>query len=312
MKSILIERPGRFEIIDQPKPQAADDELLIQIKALSLCNQHDWKVNKGLYKDLVYLEYGVPGFPGHEGAGIVVDKGSAVTGFNIGDHVVMSGLGGPPLYCEFVTRKQDSVARAPVNVPFEHLAMSELLGCVHRACCKVPQMAGKSVLVSGCGPAGLAAVQICKAFSCTSCLAVDVDSERLLLAERLGADATINARDAAAMERGSREGVDMVIECSGNHQALQQAFYFAREAVVIFSYSEGVLPVPSWPLFDHELTIYNSKWLTNQDLQSVVDMVAAEKIRTAEMISVVTDFDHYPDLVERIGRGEIIKAVMIP
>jgi threonine dehydrogenase-like Zn-dependent dehydrogenase len=224
----------------------------------------------------------------------------------------MSGLGGPPLYCEFVTRKQDSVARAPVHVPFERLAMSELLGCVHRACNKVPQLAGKSVLVSGCGPAGLAAIQICQAFSCRSCLAVDVDSERLLLAEKLGADATIDARDAAAMERGSREGVDIVIECSGNHQALQQAFHFAREAVVIFSYSEGVLPVPSWPLFDHELTIYNSKWLTNDDLQSVVDMVAAGKIRTAEMISVVSDFNHYPDLAERIGRGEIIKAVMIP
>ncbi len=312
MKSIFIKQPGHFEIIDQPEPQPGDDELLIQVKAVSLCNQHDWKVNKGLYKDLVYLEYGIAGFPGHEGAGIVVDKGRAVSGFDIGDPVVMSGLGGPPLYSEVVTRRCDSVARPPVGIPFEQLAMSELLGCVHRACCKIPQLAGKSVLVSGCGPAGLAAVQICRALGCERCLAVDVHPERMRLAEKLGADTVFNGKDTAAMEKYLRAGVDIVIECSGNRQALQQAFYFAREAVVIFSYSEGMLPVPSWPVFDHELTIYSSKWLTTADLQSVVDMAAAGQVRTADMISAVEDFQHYPDLVERIGRGEIVKAIMIP
>ncbi len=308
----MIQQPGSFEIIDRPIPQPGDDELLIQVKAASLCNQHDWKVNKGLYKELVYLEYGVPGFPGHEAAGIVVDKGHGVTDFTIGDPVVMSGLGGPPLYCEFVTRKHDSVARAPVGIPFEQLAMSELFGCVHRACRKIPQLAGKSILVSGCGPAGLAAVQICRAFGTRRCVAIDVNPERMLLAEQLGAEAVVNAQDSTAIGKWIREGVDIVIECSGNRQALQQAFHFARQAVVIFSYSEGVLQAPLWPLFDHELTIYNSKWLTTDDLQSVVDLIAAGEIRTGEMISAVADFNHYPDLVERIGRGKIIKAVMMP
>lgn len=312
MKSICIKQPGSFAIVDRQQPQPQDDELLIQVKAVSLCNQHDWKVNKGLYKDLVYLEYGVAGFPGHEGAGVIIDKGRAVVDFNIGDPVVMSGLGGPPLYCEFVTRKRDSIARAPVGVPFEQLAMSELFGCVHRACRKVPQLEGKSILVSGCGPAGLAAIQICQAYGSRSSIAIDVNPDRLQLAEKLGAQTVINAQDADALKKCSCEGVDIVIECSGNRHALQQAFHYARQAVVIFSYSEGLLQAPLWQLFDFELTIYNSKWLTNDDLQCVVNLIAAGKIRTAEMISVVEDFSHYPELVEKIGRGEIIKAVMIP
>ena len=312
MKSILIERPGHFQIIDQAKPAPSDHELLIQVKAVSLCNQHDWKVNKGLYRDLVYLEYGTPGFPGHEGAGIIVAKGDAVRDFSIGDPVVMSGLGGPPLYSEWVTRASDAVARVPADVPLEQVAMAELFGCVHRACRKVPELKGKTILVSGCGAAGLAAVQICRAYGAQCVVATDTRPERLELVERLGADHALRAGEPSTHDQLTPLGIEIVIECSGNHQALQQAFYIAREAVVIFSYSEGSQEVPLWPLFDHELTIYNSKWLTTQDLQQVVNMIATGQIRTAEMISARSNFNHYPDLIESIGRGEIIKAVMIP
>lgn len=310
MKSILIKQPGHFEIIDQAIPRPAEDELLIRVTFVSLCNQHDWKVNKGLYRDQVYLEYGIPGFPGHEGVGIVEAMGSGVANFNIGDRVVMSGLGGPPLYSEYVTRKSTLVARAPADAAMEPLAMSELIACVHRACRKVPELKNKTVLISGCGPGGLAAVQICRTYGAKTITAVDVQADRLQLALTLGADTAVDAKEDAAMEALSRQGVEIVIECTGNHKAMQRVFRIARQAIVIFSYSEGELRIPLWPLFDYELTIYNSKWLTNEDLQSVVDLITAGKIRTTPLISAIADFTHYPDLVEKIGRGEIIKAVM--
>jgi len=310
VKSILIEQPGHFKIIDQAIPRQADDELLIRVAYVSLCNQHDWKVNKGLYRDQVYLEYGVPGFPGHEGVGIVEAVGKNAGDFKIGEVVVMSGLGGPPLYSQYVTRKSALVARAPSGVAMELLAMSELIACVHRACRKVPELEDKAILISGCGPGGLAAVQICRAYGARTITAVDVQADRLQLALTLGADTAVDAKEDAAVQALSRQGVEIVIECSGNHKAMQNAFRIARQAIVIFSYSEGELRIPLWPLFDYELTIYNSKWLTNEDLQSVVDLIVAGKIRTAPMISTIADFTHYPELVEKIGRGEIIKAVM--
>lgn len=312
MKAILIKKPGSFEIITIDQPITKQDEILIQIKATSLCNQHDVKVNKGLYRDLKYLEYGVPGFPGHEGAGVVVEIGKKVQNFNVGDHVVMSGLGGPPLYAEFVTRKADQVARVDKHIPLEQVAMAELIGCVHRACKKNPDYLKKSVLISGCGPAGLAAIQIVKAFGASKIVAIDVRPERLKLAQKLGADSTIAATDNKSISALKEEGLDIVIECSGNKQAYQNAFYIAREAVVIFGYTEGMLDVPLYPMFDHELTIYNSKWLTVHDLQAVVDMIAAGKIQTAKMISAKVDFKDYPKAVEMISRGEAIKIIMVP
>ena len=312
MKAIQIDKPGDFKIIEIPVPKPKEDEILIQVKATSLCNQHDWKVNNGLYNDLIYLEYNTPGFPGHEGAGVVAEVGNNVKNFSIGDSVVMSGLGGPPLYAEYVIRKADLVACVGKNIPFRNIAMAELFGCVHRACKKIEEYTNKSVVVSGCGAGGLAAIQICKVYGAGKITAVDIDGKRLELALQLGADNLFNANDTEALERLKNQGADVVIECSGNKIAYQNAFFIAREAIVIFGFTQGKLEVPLWQMFDNELTIYNSKWLTNDDLQAVVDLISKGKINTEKMISLETDFEHYLDAVEKIGKGEIIKAIMVP
>ena len=312
MKTILIENPGKFEIVEIPVPKPKSDEILIQVKATSLCNQHDWKVNNGLYENLVYLEYGTPGFPGHEGAGVVVEIGNNVKNYSVGDSVVMSGLGGAPLYAEYVIRKTNLVARVAKDVNLKSVAMAELFGCVHRACKKIEDYTNKSVVITGCGAGGLAAIQICKVYGAEKITAIDVQDKRLELASELGADFMVSADDTVALDRLKTQGAEIVIECSGNKKAYQNAFYIAREAVVIFGFTQGKLEVPLWQMFDNELTIYNSKWLTNNDLQSVVDLISESKINTGKMINLEIDFEHYLDAVEKIGNGEIIKAIMVP
>ncbi len=312
MRAILIEKPGDYKIVDIPVPKPKPDEILIKVKVASLCNQHDWKVNNGLYKNLIYLEYGTPGFPGHEGAGIIVELGDNVKEFCVGDSVAMSGLGGPPLYTEYVTRKVNMVARVEKHVPIKNVAMAELFGCVHRACKKIKDYTNKSVVVSGCGSGGLAAIQICKVYGAGKVTAIDIQDERLFLASEFGAETVINTNDKKALGRLKNQGADIVIECSGNKTAYQNSFYIARETVVIFAFSEGTLEVPLYQMFDHELTVYNSKWLTNNDLQTVVDLISASKIHTEKMISLEVDFEHYLDAVEKIGKGEVIKAIMVP
>jgi threonine dehydrogenase-like Zn-dependent dehydrogenase len=94
--------------------------------------------------------------------------------------------------------------------------------------------------------------------------------------------------------------------------AYQAACHIAREALVIFGYSEGLMEVPLWPLFDRELTIYNSKWLTTEDLAAVVRLIETGKIRTDSLITHRFDFAHYPEAVDRVGRGEVIKAILTP
>jgi len=312
MRAILIERPGSCRLVEVPVPVPGPGEVLVQLQALTLCNQHDLKVNHGGYRDNVYLEYGTPGFPGHEGAGVVTALGAEVTDFAVGDHVVMSGLGGPPLYAEYVTRRTAEIVRVRPDVPFEHVAMAELGGCVHRAVRKVASYAGKRTAVLGCGAAGLFAVQLARAAGAAHVTAFDVDPARLQLAAALGADATVDARDEAAVEQLKQTGAEIVIECSGHKTAYRTACHVARESLVIFGYSEGVMEVPLWPLFDHELTVYNSKWLTTADLAAVVRLVETGAIRTAPLITHRFALADYPAAVAAVGRGEVIKAVLTP
>lgn len=309
MRALLIEKPGSCRLVDVPRPEPGAGEILVQVKVTALCNQHDLKVNRGLYRDNIYLEYGVPGFPGHEGAGVVVALGSGVTGFARGDHVAMSGLGGPPLYAEYVTRRADQVAKVGAALPLEQVAMAELFGCVHRAVHKVADYRGRSVAVFGCGAAGLAAIQLVKACGAGEVIGVDVAPDRRRLAGELGADRTLDAADLAPLETA---GVDIAIECSGHKAAYAAACRTARADVIVFGYAEGVMELPLWPLFDRELTIHNSKWLTNDDLIAVVRLIESGRVRTAPLISRRLDFSGYAEAVAAVSRGEIIKAVMAP
>jgi len=52
-----------------------------------------------------------PGMPGHEGVGIVIEKGERVTKVGVNDIVVLTGIGGPPLHAEYVVRKEETVVK---------------------------------------------------------------------------------------------------------------------------------------------------------------------------------------------------------
>lgn len=91
------EQPYTFEEVDLAEPK--DDEVLVKIKACGLFHTDEFGRSIGLPMPLVL---------GHEGAGVIEKKGSNVTGFDEGDHVLFSYascghckncLRGMPQYC---------------------------------------------------------------------------------------------------------------------------------------------------------------------------------------------------------------------
>lgn len=83
-------------MIEVPRPRIrSDDEVLVRMKASGICGQHENKIWKDLYLGPQKVKYpGPPGWPGHEGAGEVVETGSEVGALVVGDKVVICGFSG--------------------------------------------------------------------------------------------------------------------------------------------------------------------------------------------------------------------------
>ena len=151
MKALRIVAPGRFEVAEVEKPTCVDDQVLIRMRYSALCNQSDSKVFRGHAGGLGWMlpsllgQTGVgnhllqflkmqhsqhfpmkPGSPGHEGSGIVEEIGANVSELSPGDHVTMTGIGGPPLHQQYVTRKAGTAIKISPDVPLEQAAILEL------------------------------------------------------------------------------------------------------------------------------------------------------------------------------------------
>jgi threonine 3-dehydrogenase len=95
----------------------------------------------------------------------------------------------------------------------------------------VEDLAGRSVLISGCGPTGLFAVAVARTAGAALIIASDVSDYRMGLAKQLGVDHIINAKiespetiATAIRDITAGEGVDAALEMSGDPGALHQAF----------------------------------------------------------------------------------------
>jgi threonine 3-dehydrogenase len=109
------------------------------------------------------------------------------------------------------------------------VALQEPMGnAVHAAF--VEPIEGRTVVVTGAGPIGLLAVGVARAAGAALVVATDVEPYRLELARAMGADLALDARDpdlvARILEATGGDGVEVVLEMSGNPTALNQALEF--------------------------------------------------------------------------------------
>jgi len=126
----------------------------------------------------------------------------------------------------------------PDEVSYEDGSFVEPLGTVVRGQRQARIGPGDSVLVLGCGIAGLLHVKLARALGAGRILATDLNDYRMAAAERFGADATIDARDdVPGRLRALNDGqpADRVIICAGALSAVEQALACVdRGGVVLF------------------------------------------------------------------------------
>lgn len=261
--------PG-LEAIQAPIPVPGPRDVLIKVKATSICGTdvhiYKWdRWSQGRIKP--------PLIVGHEFTGEIVAVGEQVRPNEpgVGDyvsaesHIVCGvcqqcrlGLGhicpntriiGVDMdgcYAEYIAIPVENAWKNPEDMPVPVASLQENFGnAVHTVA--ATDVRGKTVLVTGCGPAGLMSIPVARAFGAEIIVATDLSPYRLELARKVGADFAINPAEADLFQKAQDavrgKGFDVLIEMSGAPQALVQGLRLLKPggAASLLGLAPGVL-----------------------------------------------------------------------
>jgi alcohol dehydrogenase len=257
MKALVYHGPGQksWDTVPSPTIQTPTDAI-VKIDTATICGS-DLHILKG---DVPAVKAGT--ILGHEAVGTIVETGSAVTKFQIGDHVLVSCItscgscrfckearygqcigGGGWIFGHLIDGLQAEYARVPFadnslyKIPSgladeQVLFLADILPTSFEVgVLNGGVKPGDTVAIVGAGPIGLAAVMTARLYTPGKIVVIDLDDGRLAKAKEFGADVTINnGREDAVkrvLELTGGFGVDVAVEAVG----IPSTFELAAELI---------------------------------------------------------------------------------
>ncbi|WIB67391.1 alcohol dehydrogenase catalytic domain-containing protein [Curtobacterium sp. MCBD17_035] len=273
MKAIVktTAAPGVEFVEDHPEPTVGPRDVLLHVGAVSICGtdreMYEWTPSA------VAFNLDLPVVLGHEVSGTVIEVGSDVSRLAVGDRVALethipceqcfmcrTGNGHNCLNMKIIAMHADGAfaerVAVPENIcfplpegmPLEVGALLEPAGVAWHALQRADlDVAGHSVLVSGCGPVGLLIVQFALHLGATEVIAVEPNPYRRGWAEKLGA--TVFEPGPGVVEYveehyAHRSGVDVAFEVSAAAAAYPTIFESVRREGTIVTIGHPGTPVP--------------------------------------------------------------------
>lgn len=192
MKAAYITRYGNIndvQIDEQPKPSLTENAVLVKVHAASI-NPLDLRVLEGEFKAILPVRF--PFILGNDFAGTVVEVGSKVSQFKVGDEVyAKTDLNGA--FAEYTVVQQSSLALKPQNISMEQAAALPLVALTSwQALVEIAKIkAGQKVLIhAGSGGVGSIAIQLAKHLGAT--VATTTSEKNIPWVKALGADTIID------------------------------------------------------------------------------------------------------------------------
>jgi len=343
MKALVLEEYKRFEFKDWPEPEIGPEDVLVEVKACGICGSdvHGMDGSTGRRRPPIIM--------GHEAAGVIAAVGLGVSAWKPGDRVTFDST----VYCgrcdycragrinlcrerrvlgvsceeyrqhgafaEFVAVPQRILYRLPDGLAFEHAALVEPLSIAVHAVRRTPLTLNDTAVVVGAGVIGLMLVQALRVAGCGQVLAVDVAPDRLALAAKLGATATVNAPSANAgkeiLDRTLGRGADVAFEAVGVGTTVDLAVRCVCKGGAV-TLVGNVMPKVDLPLqlvVTRELTLHGS-CASCGEYPACLDLLARGAVQVAPLISAVAPLAEGAAWFDRLYRKEpgLLKVVLTP
>ena len=309
MKAALFKNAHEpMQVGEIEAPALKPDEVLIDIKACGICGT-DVHIAKEGHIPTAFTPIAL----GHEPAGVIVELGSGVSGWQVGDRVVcypaafcgqcpscksgreglcfkseIFGIGRHGAMAEQMAAPARCLVKLPDNISFEVGAiLTDAVSTPYHAVVRRAELVkGETVVIIGCGGLGSQAIRFCKLFGASRIIAVDRNPAALEAAKRAGATDVIQAGDEPANKQVKKltqgMGVDIAFEFVGLSQTIDTAVRCLRRggrAVVVGIGMEKIQLPPVRTFVGNEFELRGSMGLDLQDLKDVVALVEAGKLQ---------------------------------
>jgi threonine dehydrogenase-like Zn-dependent dehydrogenase len=215
------------------------------------------------------------------------------------------------------------VHRLPPSLAWESAVLVEPLAVAFHAVGRARVRPGDRVVVVGSGPIGLMLVLAARSAGAARVVVTGLEPERLALAERLGADAVLDVRDAdaAALVRAALGGelADVCLEAAGTPAAQEQAVTLVRRggrvALVGACGPARVSFEPDTQLLLRELDLLPS-FLSSGGYEPAIALLAREAWPVGDLVAGYVGLDDLPGLFDALAGGRrssaAVKTVVDP
>lgn len=266
MKAARITGPNEpIQVNEVPLPKPSANQVLVKVKSAGVCHSdlHLWEggydMGDGVFMKVTDRGVKYPVTPGHEIVGTISEMGQGVTGYSVGDEVLVYpwiGCGQCPA-CKDENENlcdtprslgvfQDGGYAESVLVPhYKYLVKTNgvnsdaatSLACsaltAYTAVKKANANHPEYLMIIGAGGLGLMGVQIAKAITKSKILCVDLDDKKLETAKDLGADFVLNSKSPDIQQQitsiCNNKGADSVIDFVNAPPTAKLAFSVLRK-----------------------------------------------------------------------------------
>ena len=313
MKAIRIITPENIQVVDLPAPVAGKGEVLLKINYVGFCGS-DLSTYLGMN---TMAEY--PRVPGHEISATIQSLGEEVPlNFKAGQAVTVvpytncgqcsscrKGRFNACRYNQTLGVQRDGAMQEFITVPWQKLISDDHLSAKELAMVE-PLTVGfhaidrgrvtdvDTVMIFGCGMIGSGAI-IRAALRGATVIAVDIDAQKLELAEKIGATHIINSKTSnlhdALQKITNGHGPDLIIEAAGNPTTYQSAFDEAAFAarVVCIGYAKNDVSFATRLWVQKEIDILGSRNATPSDFEAVINYLKKRTFPLDEMITRIIE-----------------------
>jgi threonine dehydrogenase-like Zn-dependent dehydrogenase len=344
MKAAVFLEPGRIEVTEVPDPEIVEDELLVRVRAASICGT-DLRISKhGHFK----IPAGQRRVLGHEVAGDVVAAGPRVKGYRVGDRVTVTPNIGCGLcsYCragdnsmcpdyeafgisldggfeEYLRVPGFAIGRGnvfhvPDGVGYAEAALTEPFSCCYRGQRLLRVGYEDVVLVMGAGPIGTFHILLAKLAGARKVLVSDLAPARLEAAKRSGADVVIDVSTTdlaeAVMAETEGRGADVIVTAVSNAavqaQAVQLLATHGRVNFFAGLGAGGTVEIDTNRVHYKGLTLTGTTGSSNADYLASLRLVGDRRVALDPLVTGRYPIERIHEALEHAASGSGMKAMV--